>query len=456
VRVAENVPGFELAAYQKTVRALLRHPLMTAVYPDDRTLRAVRRWGETLQADLVEMFGYRLEMRGHTARLVRVQDGLDASRPATVRDRPLDRQRYAYLALALSVLGRAGIQITLGEMADAVASDASRISGLGLDPDRYADRRAFVDAVMWLEDRGALRLADGSASSWASDPTWAEALYDIARDVIHALYRPNRVLQHIGSVGWLLDRPVGTSENALRRAAGHRARRLLVERPVVYFAETDPAVRNHLRSSAIVEDLERLTGLRVERRAEGVLLVDTVGFTDARFPGTGAVTQAALLLLGRMADRVIDPDARKLPRVAPPTHAERQAQLIDLVDRGLPAAGVFAEATADLAYAELPEESDVEEVLGDEVGYPFVSDSFLRTAMKELMAQYGTAFGERWRADPNRLRTEAVEMLADFRFVEPVDGGVVVLPLTGRYRNVDAKLKRRRAPAALFNLKEGT
>jgi len=85
-----------------------------------------------------------------------------------------------------------------------------------------------------------------------------------------------------------------------------------------------------------------------------------------------------------------------------------------------------------------------------------VSDSFLRTAMKELMAQYGTAFGERWRADPNRLRTEAVEMLADFRFVEPVDGGVVVLPLTGRYRNVDAKLKRRRAPAALFNLKEGT
>jgi hypothetical protein len=29
-----------------------------------------------------------------------------------------------------------------------------------------------------------------------------------------------------------------------------------------------------------------------------------------------------------------------------------------------------------------------------------------------------------------------------------------VLPLTGRYRNVDAKIRRRREPAALFDVKE--
>jgi hypothetical protein len=86
--------------------------------------------------------------------------------------------------------------------------------------------------------------------------------------------------------------------------------------------------------------------------------------------------------------------------------------------------------------------------------HPFISDSFLRTTMKELMAGYGVAFGERWRADPERLRAEAVELLTTYRLVAPVQGGVIVLPLTGRYRNVDAKVRRRREPAALFDVKE--
>jgi uncharacterized protein (TIGR02678 family) len=481
MRVAADVPGFDLANYQKAVRTLLSHPLVTSVYPDDRTLPLIRRWSDTLRVDLAEMFSYRLELHGHTARLVRVHDGLVRTRPAAVKDRVLDRQRYAYLVLVLAVLGRAGAQITLGELADAVAADAGRISGLGLDPNRYADRRAFVDAVTWLEERGALRLTDGSASSWASDPSKAEALYDIARDVISAVYRPNRVLQHIGSVRALLQRPEGNSDNARRRVAAQRARRALVENPVVYFAEMDPAAVNHLRSTALVEDLERLIGLRVERRAEGVLLVDTAGFTDARFPGNGAVSQAALLLLGRIADRIVDPDARRLPRHASLTPAELQASLVEEVDRGLPHAGIFTGVSADLLTLETddpdldaaePIEPDgatddddadddgaaADDAAPDEVEsgveHPFISDSFLRTTMKELMAGYGVAFGERWRADPERLRAEAVELLTTYRLVAPVQGGVIVLPLTGRYRNVDAKVRRRREPAALFDVKE--
>lgn len=451
MRVAVDIPAFELAGYQKTVRALLRHPLITATYPDERTLAAVRRWSGTLQADLAEMFGYRLELRGDTARLIRVHDGLEPTRPAVVKDRTLDRQRYAYLSLTLAVLGRAGVQITLGELADAVAADANRIPGLGLDPDRHADRRAFVDAVTWLVDRGALRLADGSASSWASDPDRAEALYDIDRDVVAVVYRPSRVLQHITSVAALFERPAATSENAQRRTAGQRARRMLVEQPVVYLAEVEPGVRNHLRSPVIVEDLETLTGLRVERRAEGVLLVDTAGFTDARFPGTGAVAQAALLLLGRVADRIVDPDGRRLPRGVLPTATERQAELTALVDSGLPQSGVFADAV--IGADALDPETDSDDGTDAAEGYPFVSDHFLRTKMKELMVEYGSAFGEKWREDPNRLRAEAVELLAAYRFVAPVEGGVVVLPLTGRYRNVVAKLKQRRRPAVLFDLK---
>ena len=165
----------------------------------------------------------------------------------------------------------------------------------------------FVDAVGWLEERGVLRLADGSSASWAGDPGAGEALYDIARDVVFALFRPPRVLQHVDSVAALLERSMSRSGNADRRAAAQAARRAVVDRPVVYYADVTTEVANHLRGSALPADLYRLTGLRVERRAEGVLLVDTVRLSAERFPGTGSVAQAAVLLATAMADRAVGP-----------------------------------------------------------------------------------------------------------------------------------------------------
>lgn len=453
MRVATDVPSYALAEYQRTVRTLLRHPLVTATHPDPKTLQLVRRWADPLRKDLAEQLGYRLQFGGHTARLVRGRDALDGTHPAQVKDRSFDRQRYAYLALALATLGRSGVQITLGELAEAVAADAARVEGLGLNTDKLSDRRAFVDAVTWLEERGAVRVADGSISSWTSDPENGEALYDIGRDVVNALFRPARVLQHVNSAAALLQQNMGTSENAQRQAAAQKARRMLVEHPVVYFDEIDKAVRNHLRSPAVVEDIERLTGLRVERRAEGLLLVDTAGFSDSRFPGTGAIAQAALLLLGEMADRFVDPDARRLPRHLPPEPNQRHEELMSQVDSALPRAGVLAEAV-DSEPADVTEPADVAEPADepDEIRYPFVADSFLRTKMKDLMLRYGVAFGEAWRADPERLRLKAVELLDRYRMVRRVDGGVLLLPLAGRYRNVVAKVTRRKpAAATLFD-----
>lgn len=306
--------------------------------------------------------------------------------------------------------------------------------------------------MTWLEERGAVRLADGSATSWAKDPDAAEALYDIARDVLVAIYRPSRILQHVTSVAALVRRPEGSSDNARRRGAAQRARRALIEQPVVYFDQSDPDVKNHLRSTAIVEDLERLTGLRVERRADGMLLVDTGGLSEDRFPGNGVVAQAALLLLGAACDRVVDPDARRLPRHQAPSYELAQRQLIDLVDAGLPATALPAldESAVDELVAEGKDETGAE---GDAPAYPFLSESFLRTTMKELVYAYGPAFGERWRANPDRLRAEAVALLTRFGLVEPVPGGLLVLPLAGRYRNVNAKLRRRDEPASLFAMK---
>jgi uncharacterized protein (TIGR02678 family) len=438
MRFAADVADLELADYQRAVRLVLRHPLITPTWPDEKALPRVRRFASDLRRDLSEAFGYRLELHGGTARLVRTADELDPDRPAASRTgRAFDRQRYAYLALCLAALGRAGVQITLSELADAVAGDANRIAGLGLDADQGADRRAFVDAVAWLEERGVLRLADGSASSWASDPGAGEALYDIARDAVLALFRPPRVLQHIDSVTALMRRASSDSGNAERRAAAQAARRAVVERPVVYYDEVAPEIGNHLRGQALPADVQRLTGLRVERRAEGVLLVDVAGWSVERFPGTGSVAQAAVLLAVEMADRMLDPDGRRARRMPVPDARDRQARLTHEIDTGLPAGVPIADDGAPPP--EAPGEADDPESRR----LPLVTDSFLREATEEILRRYGSAFGRDWHADPERLRAEAVALLARFGAVTVIPGGVLVRPLIGRYRNTVAQVKQR-------------
>jgi uncharacterized protein (TIGR02678 family) len=443
-RFARDISDHDLADYQRAVRLVLRHCLITASWPTDKALVRVRRFSSTLRRDLSDGFGYRLELHGSTARLIRAKDLIDATQPARSRtDRAFDRRRYAYLMLCLSVLGRAGVQITLSELADSVASDAGRIPGLGLDPDRGGDRRAFVDAVGWLETRGALTLADGSASSWMSDPSAGEALYDVARDVLFALYRPTRMVQAITSVAALLDRSAAGSANEERRVAAQAARRAVVERPVVYYRDVADGVANHLRGTALAEDLKRLTGLRVERRAEGVLLVDTANFSAERFPGTGSVAQVAILLAVDMADRIVDPDSRRVKRIEGLRQSARQAELIGLIDLGLPETSLITLAASDDVPNSEPE-TECDEV---DDRLPFIPESFLHTAVTRILATYGSSFGAEWHADPERLRTEAVDLLTRFGCVRPVPGGVLVLPLTGRYRNTVARTKARRAPA---------
>jgi uncharacterized protein (TIGR02678 family) len=461
------IPQFELAAYQRAVRTLLANPLVTQTYPDAGALPMVRRWAEQLRADLGDAFGYRLELTPTTARLIRVIDELDASQGArTGSDRLFDRKRYAYLALTLAALGRAGAQIALSELADAVSGDAGRIDGLGLSTERAADRAAFVDAVAWLEVRGALRLADGSARRWADDPDAGEALYDIDLDVVTAVYRPTRVLQHVRSVtallGGVLGGANGTGRDVRRREAGQRARRALVQRPVVYYADMDVDVRNILRGPHAVAEVVALTGLDVERRAEGIAVLDTSrAFSDRRFPGTGTVAQAALLLVGEMADRIDDLDAPPLRRLA--VAQDRQADLAGAIDAGLPSAGVLDDLVEPGEPARsLPEpgtdHADGAEGIDSVAGavHPLLPDGWLRVTMSGLVQRYGLAFGAQWRADPERLLAGALELLVELRMVDRVPGGVLALPLLARYRNVVVQVRKRQTEPTLFDMDAGS
>ncbi|MEU3147297.1 MULTISPECIES: TIGR02678 family protein [unclassified Streptomyces] len=452
-RAAEGVSPLELADYQKAVRLVLRHPLVTPGYPDRAALATVRRWADQLRTDLMEVLGYRLVTTADTARLQRAQDGLDATRPALTRaGRPFDRRRYAYLVLALAALGRHGAQVALGELADAVAADAVRIDGLGLDTARKPDRDAFVDAVTWLTERGALTLADGSATAWAGDPERAEALYDIDREILLAVHHPTRVLQHLTSVTSLLDSSgalgLSAGRAAQRRDQARRARRLVLENPVAYYADADSELLGQLRAPALAEDLERLTGLTVERRAEGVALIDTSGrLSDIRFPGGGTVAQAALLLAARISAAVQRSGRHALELLPAPTAAERLAARARRIDGALPSRGLIAE----LAELTPSDEESAYETLGvegqepTETRYPFVTDSWLRGRLREITAEYGAGFAADLRGDPDRLLGQALDLLAAMSLIVRVDGGALALPLVARYRGVTARVRTRTA-----------
>lgn len=466
MRVAAEIGPLELAEYQKAARLVLRHPLITPSYPDASALPLVRKWARHLRTDLAEVLGYTLLAGADTIRLRRAQDTLDGTRPALTRaDRPFDRRRYAYLVLTLSALGRSGAQITLSELADAVAADAARVDGLGMDTSRKPDRDAFVDAVAWLETRGALRMADGSAIEWISDPDRAEALYDIDREVIGAIYAPSRVLQHLSSVTELLSEPGGAAPAqgvaARRRANARQARRLVVEQPAVYYADVAEELRGQLRSGSLAEDVERLTGLRLERRAEGVALVSAgQRLTDVMFPSTGTVAQAALLLCARIAGYLQGSTSRAEPLPAA-TAKERLAEAAARIDAALPDRGRAADVLAGLAGHPEPggvltrlmghpepggarpgaHQAAAEQDRTGEAAYPFLPDAWLRAELRKLVDEFGAGMAEKQAADPQRLLASAVALLSSLGLVARVETGVLVLPLLARYRSITAHIK---------------
>jgi uncharacterized protein (TIGR02678 family) len=450
------VAPLDRAAYQRAARVLLNSPLITGSFPTAEALPLVRRWAGPLREDLAELFGYRLDLTATTARLSRVRDAFDPSQPAMAGaqlDRPFDRRRYAYLCLALAVLGRAGLQIALSELAERVAAEADRIDGLELSLDRQPDRAGFVDAAGWLEARGAVRLADGSARRWVDDPSAGEALYDIDRDVLRALYRPSPVLQHIDTARALLHRPEGVSRDTRRRESAQRVRRALVELPVAYYADLAPNDRGMLRNPGPAAEVAELTGLVVERRSEGVALLDVSGmFSDRRFPGSGTRAQVALLLANRIADRVLDPDAPELTLLAP--DRDRGETWVRALDGAMPRAGLITQFADDDRPGpdEVVADPDGGDGQDEAAGHPLMENGWLRSTLDELIDTYASALSSAQVADPDRLLDAALELLVELDMVIRVPGGVLARPLLARYRNAVVSVRPAAEPAGLFDL----
>jgi uncharacterized protein (TIGR02678 family) len=449
----------DLSAYQAAVRLVLSHDVITATRPRPGTLDQVLRWADQLAKDLRDVLGYTLIATTRQVRLIRRLDALDPTQTTifTARSgRPFDRRRLAYLCLFLASFSRSRVEISLADLVRAFAPTANAIDGLGFDPVLGAHKAAVVDVLDWLAERGALRLSDGSVEAWTADADRGDALYDIDHDICAALFRPARPVQHLTSAAGLLDATfTGAQRAAQREAAAQRAARALVEHPVVYYAQVEPEVAEALRQpGGVAEGLARLTGLAVERRAEGVLLADQAGrFTDRPFPGRGgAVNRAAGLLLAKIADVLEDPQTQ--PSLLPlPPEAADQRDLLDRIDAALPAHGVVTE----LAWSARSDAADPAECARPDQAaraepplLPFIADATLHAMIDDLYDEVGAAsFTVTWQHDARGLLSTAVAFLADLRLLRPVAGGVLVLPAAARYRNITLALPVRRGEGQL-------
>ncbi len=449
-----GVEPTDLGDYQRAVRQVLTRDLITATRPRPGVLDQVLPWSDRLTRDLRELFGYQLIATTHLVRLVRRLDAFDTTqRQLFARNRrPFDRRRLAYLCLVLATFQRSRVEISLADLVRLVTPMANAIEGLGFEPTVAAHKAALVDAIDWLVDHEALRLSDGSLESWTRDDRTGDALYDIDHEVCTALFKPARPVQHLTSAAGLLHTGM---PDVMREA-----RRLLVEQPVVYFAEVRHELAEVLPRAA--EEVACLTGLTVEQRAEGILLADVSGrFTDRPFPGQGgAVNRAAGLLLAAIADLVEEGALHRLPASAPsagasspdasaeagmfvvPAEEASAAGVLGRIDAALPAQGVVA----GLAWTppEPPYAFGASPSAAEPVELWFVPRERLERIVAELYAEFGaSSFTSAWQADPGGLLDAAVAFLAELRLLRPMPGGALVLPAAFRYRNITLALPAR-------------
>ncbi|WP_370943881.1 TIGR02678 family protein [Amycolatopsis sp. cg5] len=299
---------------RKAMRALLAKPLLTSG-ADDEALRLVRRHASDLRDWLATETGWRLIVDAESARLFKTTAAsADGTHPASdgKGKPPFGRRRYVLLCLALAVLERADAQITLGRLAEGVLAAAGEPelveAGVSFTLGRRDERSDLVAAVRLLLAWGVLERIAGDEDAYLSDS--GDVLYDVRRRVLAAMLTGSRGPSTITAGDFesrleeLTHEPTADTDELRNRALRHRLTRLLLDDPVVYYAELTENERGYLvgQRHAITRRIEEATGLVTEMRAEGIAMVDPDDeLTDVRMPEQRTDGHVTLLIAEYLA-----------------------------------------------------------------------------------------------------------------------------------------------------------
>lgn len=304
----------------RALRALLRHPLLTAAGPDADAFALVRRHAAWLRDWLESQTGWSLRVDAGLARLRKLPaDAGGATRPA-VADRtriPFTRRRYVLACLALAALERADAQITLGRLAERVIQLAAdpelQAAGLEFNLDTREERTDLAAVARFLLSLHVLAKVAGDEQAYVAAS--GDALYDVDRRVLAGLLVATRGPSMVGAAGLeerlaaITEELVVDTDEGRNRALRHQLSRRLLDDPVVYYDQLNEAERAYLTSQRpfLLRRLTEATGLVAEVRAEGIALVDPTGeATDLTMPEEGTDGHATLLLAEYLAGRAAE------------------------------------------------------------------------------------------------------------------------------------------------------
>lgn len=316
----ERVLSADLAGERSdAIKALLAQPLLDTERDAD-AFRLVVRHHPWLSEWFGTACGWRLAVDPGAgfARLgkrsaTRSESARPLRRPRGSTDAVFDRRRYQLLCLVCAELVRAPVT-TMGLLSQAVTADA------GLDSSRWGERRALVDALLVLVDRGVLTPGSADLEAYVGDRT-ANALLTADTTRLHQLLvsaRPPSGLQPPPPAGEAAaaleveprygaaaDAPSEAEEEQRLRWVRHTLARRVLDDPVVHLAELTEAEQDYLANPSGRRWLrERVAeaGFVLEERADGLLAVDLDGVaSDLTFPErTGHANQLALLLIDRL------------------------------------------------------------------------------------------------------------------------------------------------------------
>jgi uncharacterized protein (TIGR02678 family) len=269
-------------------RHLLMHPL-TCDEHDPSAFRLIRRHEAELSRWFTQRLGYRLHLDADTARLFKTGANITRRPLRTGTGRPLTQLEYTLLALALAANAAGPSVISLRDLLDEIRSAAAEAE-IDLSGDA-TERRALVTALRWMIDHGLADEMHEHVDAYATDDE-ADAVLRVRPDRIALMLVPATAGSETADE--LLER-------AERRSATRQWMRVrLVEDPVLSRGDVTDAEWNELRRRLGEEErqLDEMFGLVLEARAEGVAMIDPTGvLADRRFPATGTLSHAALLLV---------------------------------------------------------------------------------------------------------------------------------------------------------------
>jgi uncharacterized protein (TIGR02678 family) len=274
--------------FREAVRALLANPLLRASGKDAEVFRLVRRYGDGLRRWFMDGPGWPLMIESEFARLFKYPGRSDtATHPAldTRRNLPFNRRRYTWLCLALAILEKSERQTTLGELAkemERLGRGDPALAEAGMEPvfDRRDARMDLVSVMRLLIEQGALLRIHGDEEGFIQDS--GDVLYTLNRALlarVPAFRRSPNTLAELPPAeraAHLQEELVTASADAQPRALRTRLLRLLLDSPVVYYADLSDDERDYLNGqrTRLLDFLHAGTGLLPELRAEGIALTD--------------------------------------------------------------------------------------------------------------------------------------------------------------------------------------